>query len=928
VPFESPLTRISLSLTLGALASLSACNSGSDTKAGGRRSGTNEAAAQADAAAQQSAAAFAATYPQASVHLRRNQIRRLYGVAATGETPDAAAESFRLSSAAAFGVDGDDLAPLAPGELAARGSATGSNAGAGTAASAASSIGLMYDRSAGKHKFRLYVYQQKLDGIPVFQAGLRALVREDGKHPVVWANIDLRPMGSFGAGSGLQRRSFDTGPGSVDIAKSLDALRTSKATSVGSLPVPNALTNVSAPKQTIFAGTEQQATAPQLALEYTAAAADGPGKWTFVADAATGDILHVESNLHFDVGGTVTAELTTGPESTECGLLGVAPLAHANVSSTAGSAVTDSAGAFTIPSSESGPVKILSEVTGKYFTVDDEGTRNSIALSVTPAEKANFLHRDTQDPPERILAQLNAYKAANDIRDLLLTHVPEYPVISGQTGFQINVNKTGRSCLSSGGAWYDEDTFPHMLNFCQQTEEHANTAFRSIVHHEYGHHIVESAGSRQSQYGEGMADTTSLLFAHDPKIGVGYYPNQCQRALRNVVNECQYSEESCSSCGDGIYECGSLLSGTVWDIWQGLEATEPQQADAIIRDLVFSSVPLHTGSQIDESIAIDLLTLDDDDALLENGTPHYAQICGAFAKHGMSCPAIVDGLIVKGTDLAAEGPSNGPFGPASVSYTLHHLGPQPSLAYSVRLPSEVKWLSVSSTGGTIALGQNATVTATINQAEAALLPDGNYSATVQFVNQTTGLPASSRDVKLRVGAPVPIYTADFSSGLEGFTVDSESDNLWHQSTTCVDALPGHTSPGNLYYGKEDECQYAIGAPNLHTVTSPAIDVVNPGTAELGFKYFLETENSVDFDRAAVLIDVNDGPFQTVASNNSTGQKLNETSAWRELRFVLAEFLPDTGTAKIRLQFSFHGVTINANSTRGFAIDDVTLYAKK
>ena len=75
-------------------------------------------------------------------------------------------------------------------------------------------------------------------------------------------------------------------------------------------------------------------------MRYTARADSGPGKWTFVADLATGDILHVESNLHFDVNGTVAAEVIVGSESAECGVLGVAPLAHAEVTSAAGNAFT------------------------------------------------------------------------------------------------------------------------------------------------------------------------------------------------------------------------------------------------------------------------------------------------------------------------------------------------------------------------------------------------------------------------------------------------------------------------------------------------------------------------------------------------------------------------------------------------------------
>ena len=166
-----------------------------------------------------------------------------------------------------------------------------------------------------------------------------------------------------------------------------------------------------------------------------------------------------------------------------------------------------------------------------------------------------------------------------------------------------------------------------------------------------------------------MADSIAMLFSKDPRIAVGYHLNECDQPLRNADNDCQYSETDCSSCGSGLYECSLLLSGTIWDIWQELDLTEPVNADNLLRSLIFSSIPMHSGDTIDESIAIDLLTLDDDDELLENGTPHYAEICSGFEQHGMECPPIVDGLVVKGADLEAEGPSDGPFEPESESYT-------------------------------------------------------------------------------------------------------------------------------------------------------------------------------------------------------------------------------------------------------------------
>jgi hypothetical protein len=447
------------------------------------------------------------------------------------------------------------------------------------------------------------------------------------------------------------------------------------------------------------------------------------------------------------------------------------------------------------------------------------------------------------------------------------------------------------------------------------------------VHHEYGHHIVDSGDSGQNEYGEGMADTISMLFTKDPRIAVGYHLANCDEPLRHGDRDCQYSETECSSCGNGPYDCGALISGTVWDIWQELDATEPSNSDDILRSLVFSSIPLHTGTSIDPSIAIDMLTLDDDDELLENGTPHYAEICAGFEAHGMDCPPIVGGLVVKGTDLDAEGPSSGPFEPTSVSYTLHHLGPEETLTYSVTAPADATWLSVDSTGGTIALGEEATVTVSIDQAAAALLPDGNYSASIEFVNETSGEGSVSRTARLRVGAPEPIYTATFDSGLEGFTGDTEPGNLWHRSTVCVDTQPGHSTGGSLYYGRDDMCNYNTSVPIRHTITSPVITIANPALAELGFNYVLDTEEDPNYDHADVLVSVDGGPFEIVASNNNGGAKLNETSAWEEARFELWNVLPTTGPTSIRIQLAFNAGDTNDNLDTGFAVDDLTVYAE-
>ena len=75
-----------------------------------------------------------------------------------------------------------------------------------------------------------------------------------------------------------------------------------------------------------------------------------------------------------------------------------------------------------------------------------------------------------------------------------------------------------------------------------------------------------------------------------------------------------------------------------------LHLTNPTTYADIINALALSSIPMHKGTAINAQIAIDLLTLDDNDGNIDNGSPHYQEICKGFAAHGMTCPPLKTGL--------------------------------------------------------------------------------------------------------------------------------------------------------------------------------------------------------------------------------------------------------------------------------------------
>lgn len=903
---------------------------------------------QAPSSSESAANKLETQLPNAKVHKQGDEIQRVYGVVAKGETPKAATDEFVKNSTVSFGVSSEEIVPVEK-EKAVFANVTSAgppkkNRQANTVTPKDNGIGLMYNPTTGKYKFRLYKYRQQRDGVPVYGAVLRTLVRVDDDAQVVWAGTSLKKLGDFIIDDAT------TAP-LADEAKSLESAQ-SNATE-HSLPVPNGLVNFSTPKTVIFAGVGATSQTPQTAMQYTAQGADGVGKWSFVANASTGDIVHIKSTIVGAINGTVTAEVITGPESMECGTKGVAPLPYARVSSSIGDEVfTDQNGVFNIETAGDDAIEITSEVSGRYFQIINQaGSTAALSNTALPFAESNFMHQQTSTSGQQLeLAQYNAYKALNNLRDMLLFYVPNFPTISQEIEFPVNINSTDALCYGTGGAFYDNDNLPRSITLCQQLQLWANAAFDSVAHHEYGHHIIDSAGGLQSQYGEGMADTISMLYTKDPNIGFGHYHNDCIEPMRKATRLCKYVDDQYATCknqdstgafyeetyfcSQHIYDCGAVLTGAFWDIWQNLDATNPQNSDDIIRSLVFNSLLMYIGNTISPSIVIDILVLDDDDGILENGTPHYPEICDGFEKHGLDCPPIENGLVVKGTKLSANGPVNGPFESDSITYTLVNLDNTNSAAYSVEILSGTgeDWLNVSPAMGTIAPGEQTTVVISIAQDSAANLPEGKYKSTIGFVNESLGSVIESYDAALRIGMQTPIFEATFDAGLEGFTLDGVQDNIWHQSSACMDVMPGHSGPGSLYYGIDSSCQYNTGNPVLHTITSPEIELATTEVVELEFNYYLRTDimpgqpGMPDFpDEAKVEISINGGPFQIIASSWLSNQSLTFNKDWNKMRFDISHLFAAQAPATIRIQIGFSAGSIHNNTEVGFAIDDISVY---
>ncbi|MBT8485754.1 MAG: hypothetical protein KJO43_09250, partial [Phycisphaerae bacterium] len=518
---------------------------------------------------------------------RNGHVSRLYGRPMShGATPEASVDAFLAGNAEALGLAAQDLVPSTRpgGHL----------------------QPIFYERDADRYRFTGVYFDQVRGGLPVFRSQLVLLVRNEPGFPLVLANpATSRDLGDFQPG-------LVAGP-----APGVGAVATGRFG-------PDA--EILSARAVIYAGVDDEHLAPRVADEVMVGI--DFDKWLIVTDHATGAILYEEHLIRFaDIDGTVEGSATEGVGAEQCEDEVPMGLPYLQVSGDGESTFTDEFGDYVL-TGVTGGVTVTAGMNGFWFDVDNwAGAETSESDTGTaPGTIDLLLNASNTDPLVR--AQVNGYLYSNLIRDFVLVYNPDFPNLDAQN-FPVIVNRTDGFC--PGNAWYDPGE--QSINFCQAGGSAPNTAWSSVVYHEYGHHLVAMAGSGQGAYGEGSGDTMSTLILDDADLGVGFF-GSCASALRDADNGIQFP------CSGGSHTCGQLLSGCVWETRNELVSTNPDTYIDIVSNLFINSMLLHTGTSIDPSITIDFLTLDDDNGDILDGTPHYTEIATGFGEHSMDAPEL------------------------------------------------------------------------------------------------------------------------------------------------------------------------------------------------------------------------------------------------------------------------------------------------
>lgn len=846
---------------------------------------------QPTAAQQAALSSLELAVPGLGVIREGDQIARLYGRAfSTGASPADSARAFLDAHAGVFGTRSQDLAPIGPFE-------DGSHL-----------VQIMPDRERGVDKFTGVYFTQTVGGIPVFRSHLCVLVRNEPGFPAVLASStlwDASQMEGLIAGKDLTR-----------------------------LPSPNVYTRhalnmfreqpeVTPAQYVIWAGVDRKAETPRLAVAFEA---EGGGVWDpqnhqrlqFVVDAQTGDILYFENRI-YHAGGTVQGMATANNVADVCAIEVATGLPYAKVTATNGGGTTtiyaDAAGNYSMPAI--GSATYTFTIGGQFFTMSDNGGAPlSDTRTLADGDGYNPLF-NVLNNSEAQRSQVNAYLHANIIRDVVLGASPSYPSVSTQSNFPITVN-----IADTCNAYYTNST----INFFSSGGGCNNTAFGTVVHHEYGHNIVAKAGSGQGAYGEGMGDVCGILVTDSSDLGLGF--QSCATPLRDADNNCQYDAASCSTCGSAIHSCGRLLSGCVWSLRNEMQQDYPGDYLQRVRDLAVNSVLLHGAvSTITPAITVDFLTLDDDDSEIVNGTPNYARIAAAFNAHSMTAPTL---LPLKFTYPDGRPETVDPFGTSTVRVNVEPLSAIPvagSAKAFVRLPG-----GVFNEVAMASLGANAYQ---LTVPGGACGGEVDYYFTAQATGgSTTASPAS---------APTTSWSAVLATSLNTTVDDTfETATGWTVGWTGDNATTGiwvREDPVGTAAQPEDDRTPGAGVRcwvtgNAAPGASLGTNDIDGGTTTLVSPTFNLSGNDVIYVSYWRWYSNNTGdspnadtmPIQVSSNNGATWvtlETVNENAgAWVYKQFLLNDYIPLTSTVRFR----FAASDLGAGSLVEAGIDDFQLLA--
>ncbi|MEO0649424.1 MAG: hypothetical protein AAFZ65_01950 [Planctomycetota bacterium] len=745
-------------------------------------------------------------------------------------------------------------------------------------------------------------FEQQVGGVRVHRGHVNVLMSFDG---------DLLALDSRGL---PELEQVDTRPATP--------LALARATAVGAFLQRNgeAPTAVSEPRLTIEQVQVEKRRRATLAWELDVRFVDSDSGLELArryAIAADGNprLLRDEDLIHFfDVGGQVLANVSPGtlpdlasnPEAAE-------PAAYLRVTSSAGTTTTDENGFFNFPGVD-GPLDLTFEFEGLYNDVaNDQGPQHVINQTLNGTGNTVLMNPNSQP---QITSQANVFVTLNNMRDWIRSIDPNDASMDFVNTSEVNENFVdfgGGFIIDSCNAFYNGSSTNYFLpgGGCP------NTAYSTVIAHEQGHWLNDrySSGNGPDGFGEGNADVFAMYLFDTPIVGASFSGGGFIRSGENTL---PYCGDGNGGCYGAVHLDGQVHMGAMWKMRRNLQNQHGAALGGLIADQLFSAwMNTYDQGQIDSVIEIQLLTLDDDDGDLGNGTPNFEAIDSAFREQGF--PGVELDLIELANAIPFEDTLDevGPYGVAVDASSL--IG---ETIASVRVRYD------AGNGEQVlpmASGDGLTYTALLP----GLPSPTEVSYVIEAVDSANNLETWPAEGAARFA--IGDLRLHFADDFEGPT-----DNGWvHQELATQDdwqrGVPEGRSGTSQGVAWSDPAQAASGLnvwgndlgpdgfngayqPNvLNLLRSPAIDLSDAVGARLRFQRWLTVEEAA-FDQAQIRVNGN------LEWQNPNNGNLIDT-AWTPFELDLSAY---DGDPAAELEFRLD--TDGGLNLGGWNIDDLRVFS--
>jgi len=506
---------------------------------------------------------------------------------------------------------------------------------------------------------------------------------------------------------------------------------------------------------------------------------------------------------------------------------------------------TDANGQFTIDINSTVTVS-SSGLAGTHFVPISGSSTPSINQSVSPGVNAT-IQLGSSGSSETVAAHPTAAYWMDRTNKWCRSILGNSSQLNAMDNVDCDVNIN-----SNCNAYYTGNT----INFYTSGGGCANTAFSTVIAHEWGHGLDDQYGGISNSTAEGVSegwgDILGLYLVDSPVLGSGFQTPGV--GIRNGNNTRTYPYSSGSPHG-----AGEVWMGFAWKLREALRASYGTPAAiAISDDIVISSIVADATNRPDA--VLEVFIADDDDGNLTNGTPHYPELESAALVKNLPYPAVQLAYV-----------SHTPLANTSVAVTPRMVTCEAAEVSSGAITSVT--LHYSANGGATQV-RTMHPNGNANEYQALLpgLQSGNMSYHIEAVHNgsfTVRSPASG-DYTYGVDGSFQIFWSDnFDGAPQGWTsVQVSTQNDWQvgdpagKSGTSLGIPwndPQFAASGNNCYGNDlgntinGQAWNGAYQPNVYNYTlSPTINCSGRTGVVLRFKRWLTVEEAI-YDQATLLV---------------------------------------------------------------------------